>query len=253
MVLTTARQIGDGEVVFVGMRLPMQAFAVAKRLHAPTAVGLFECGLVRDAPARGRVVTMADPANVEQASWAGSMVTLMGLLSQGYVHLGMLGGAQVDRYGNLNTSYIGPYSAPRVRLPGSGGASDIASLAQRTVILMPHERRRFVAEVDYLTSPGHGTGDAWREGVGLPRRHGPQTYGGPVAVITTLGVLLPNDDGELVLAHVHPGVSVEEVKAQTGWPLQISPELSETQPPGKEELAVLRSAMHAMQSTPQTL
>lgn len=240
MLIVAAREIRDGEVVFVGMRGPLTVFELAKRLHAPNAVGLFECGIVRDAPAAGRLVTMADPPNILGAAWAGGLAELMGLMAQGHVHLGMLGGAQVDRYGNLNTSYIGGYTTPQARLPGSGGASDIASLAQRTLLLLPHEPRRFVEEVDYITSPGHGTGAGWREGVGLPARPGVRPHGGPDRVITTLGVLHFDGEGEMVLASLHPGVTVEEVQANTGWALQVAPTLGETLPPTEEEIAALR-------------
>lgn len=240
MIVTTAREIKDGEVVFVGMRLPMMAFALAKRLHAPHAVGLFECGVVRDEPATAPLVTMGDPPNILGAWWAGNMGTVMGLLAQGHVHLGLLGGAQIDRYGNLNTSYIGGYIKPQIRLPGSGGASDIACLSQRTVLIMPHEKRRFVEEVDYMTSPGYGTSMGWREGVGLPKRNGSHPYGGPDAVITTLGILRFDEEGEMVLTNIHPGVKLEDVLDHTDWALQVVEELTETMPPTEEELAILR-------------
>lgn len=233
MVIATAREIEEGEAVFVGMRLPLLAFALAKALHAPHAVGLFECGLVREEVAQAPLRTMADPPNILGAAWAGSMAEVLGLLAQGQVALGLLGGAQIDRHGNLNTSYIGGYITPEVRLPGSGGASDIASLARRTVLLMPHERRRFVEEVDYITSPGYGTGQGWREGAGLPR-------GGPAAVVTTLGVLRFDEAGEMVLASLHPGATVEEVQAHTGWPLKVSPALQATPSASQEELTTLR-------------
>src|SRR5712692_7067558 len=122
MVAAAARGIHDGEVVFVGMRLPLIAFALAKRTHAPNAVGLFENGIVRDEPARELLYTMSDPPNVVGAAWCTSLFNVMSLLSQGAVHLGFIGGAQVDRFGNLNTSYIGDYHAPTTKLPGSGGA-----------------------------------------------------------------------------------------------------------------------------------
>jgi len=240
MIVTTAREIQDREVVFVGMRLPMKAFALAKRLHAPNAVGFFESGVVRDQPVKQSLVTMADTANIVGAAWAGGMSLLMGLLAQGYVHLGLLGGAQIDRYGNLNSSYIGDYVTPQVRLPGSGGACDIASLAQRTVIIMPHEARRFVEEVDYITSPGHGTGMGWREGAGLPKRNGRRAYGGPDKVISTLGIFGFDDEGEMVLEQIHAGHSLDDVSEQTGWDLLVDEELRETAPPTKEELKVLR-------------
>jgi glutaconate CoA-transferase, subunit B len=239
MIIAAAREIKDRDVVFVGMRLPMLAFALAKRLHAPEAVGLFECGVVRDWPASEPLVTMADPPNISGASWAGSTGELMGLLAQGHVHLGMVGTAQIDRYGNLNTSYIGGYASPQVRLPGSGGASDIVSLSQRLLIIAPHEPRRFVEEVDYITSPGHGTGRGWREAAGLPRREGPRSHGGPDVVVSTLGVLHFDDEGEMVLATVHPGVTPELVQQNTSWTLKVASNLQETPPPSDAELEAL--------------
>jgi glutaconate CoA-transferase subunit B len=227
MVIAAAREIRDGEVVFVGMRLPLQAFALAQRTHAPNAVGLFECGIMRQSPTTEPFVTMADPPNIRGAQWVGGMGELMGLMAQGRVDVGLLGGAQIDRYGNLNTSYIGGYMKPQTRLPGSGGANDIASLAKRTVILMPHEKRRFVEEVDYITSPGHGTGRGWREGAGLPRREGVQRFGGPDAVITTLGVFRFDEEGEMMLSELFPSVTVEEVQANTGWELKVADDLRE--------------------------
>jgi glutaconate CoA-transferase subunit B len=222
MVAAAAREIRDNEVVFVGMRLPLEAFALAQRTHAPNAVGLFECGIVRQQPATEPFVTMADPPNITGAQWVGGMGDLMGLMAQGRVDLGLLGGAQIDRYGNLNTSYIGGYINPTTRLPGSGGASDIAALAKRTVILMPHEKRRFVEEVDYITSPGYGTGAGWREGAGLSRRDGARPFGGPDAVITTLGVFRFDEDGEMMLSELFPTVTVEQVQENTGWDIKIA-------------------------------
>jgi glutaconate CoA-transferase subunit B len=157
----------------------------------------------------------------------------MGLLQAGRVDLGFIGGAQVDRFGNLNTSYVS--GGGRVtRLPGSGGGGDIASLAARHLIIMAHERRRFVARVDYVTSAGYGEGGDWRRRVGLPR-------GGPSAVITTLGVLrFDPETREMVLASTHPGVTVDAVRAHTGWPLACAVEVTETAAPTAAELAVIR-------------
>ena len=234
MVAAAARQIRDGELVFVGMRLPLLAFTLAKRTHAPSAIGLFECGLIRDEPAREPLYTMSDPPNIAGASWSTSMVNVMALLQQGAVQLGIIGGAEVDRFGNLNTSYIGPRERPAVKLPGSGGAADIASLAGRFLIIMQHERRRFKERVDYVTSPGHGEGGDWRRRIGLPG-------GGPAAIITTLGVFL--FDGrtkEAILASCHPGITPDEVRQQTGWRLRISPEFHETRPPTEKELTIIR-------------
>ncbi|HEX2347497.1 MAG TPA: CoA-transferase [Ktedonobacterales bacterium] len=234
MVVCAARAIRDGEVVFVGMRLPLIAFALAKRTHAPDAIGLFENGLVRDTPSRELLLTMGDAPNILGAEWASRTGALMGLLAQGWANLGFVGAAEVDRYGNLNTSYIGDRAHPQVKLPGSGGGADIASLAQRLAIIMSHERKRFPERVSYITSPGWGDGGAWRERVGLPR-------GGPSAVITTLAVLgFTSETHEMELQSWHPGSSADEVRAQTGWDLRITPDAHETLPPTADELRLIR-------------
>lgn len=233
MVAAAAREIGDGEVVFVGMRLPLLAFCLARATHAPRAVGLFENGVVRDSPAQEFLITMSDTPNVTGALWCTEMREIMGLLQAGRVDLGFIGGAQVDRFGNLNTSYVGT-GRRAVRLPGSGGGGDIASLSRRHVVVMAHEPRRFVPRVDYITSPGHGTGGDWRRRVGL-------SGGGPSAVITTLGVLRFDPvSREMVLASTHPGATVDTVRGATGWPLVCAPEASVTPPPTPEELSVIR-------------
>jgi glutaconate CoA-transferase subunit B len=196
-------------------------------------VGLFENGVVRDSPALAFLVTMSDGPNVTGAIWCTEMREVMGLMQSGRVTLGFIGGAQIDRFGNLNTTYVG---APgrMVRLPGSGGAPDIASLARRHVVIMAHERRRFVERVDYVTSPGHGNGGDWRERTGLLGE-------GPSAVITTLGLFrFDRTTREMVLASVHPGTTVEEIRAQTGWLVRIAGDLAETPPPTGEELAMIR-------------
>jgi glutaconate CoA-transferase subunit B len=233
MVAAAAREIRDGEVVFVGMRLPLLAFCLARATHAPAAVGLFENGVVRDSPALEFLVTMSDGPNVAGALWCTEMREIMALLQAGRVDLGFIGGAQIDRYGNLNTSYVGPPGRV-TRLPGSGGGADIACLSRRHIVIMAHERRRFVERVDYVTSPGHGEGGDWRQRVGLPG-------GGPAAVITTLGLFrFDAATREMVLASAHPGVTVEAVRAQTGWPLAPAPAVAETLPPTAAELAVIR-------------
>src|SRR5262249_3951263 len=157
----------------------------------------------------------------------------MGLMQAGRVTLGVIGGAQVDRFGNLNTTYVGSPSKP-VRLPRSGGAPDIASLARRHVGSMTHERRPFVGPGGYGTSPGQWAGGDWRARTGLPG-------GGPSAVITTLGLFrFDAVTREMVLASVHPGATVDEVAAQTGWPLRLAVDVTETPPPTAEELAMIR-------------
>ena len=233
MVACAARAIRDGERVFVGMRLPLIAFVVAKRTHAPSAIGFFELGVVRDEPAPELLYTMGDNANVAGAVWCARTIDLMGLLQRGDVHAGFIGGAEIDVHGNLNTTAIGERAHPSVQLPGSGGGADIASLAQRLIVIMPHDRRRLRQKVDFVTSPGYGIGGDWRRRAGLPR-------GGPSVLITTLGVFR-FVDGSAVLESYHPGSSVHEIRAQTGWPLAVAPNVRETEPPSTDVLAIIRA------------
>jgi glutaconate CoA-transferase subunit B len=232
MVATAAREIQDGEIVFVGMRLPLIAFVVAKKTHAPNAIGLFENGVIRTTPAPELIYTMADPPNILGATQCLDMLGVMSLLQSGRVHLGFLGAAQVDRFGNLNSTEIkGPKGT--TRLPGSGGACDIASLAHRFVVLLEHTKHRLPERVSYVTSPGNGDGPGWRKRVGLSR-------GGPSAVITTKAVLRFGEDGEAYLASVHPGIEVEDVLGNTGWGLRLGDEVAQTPEPTAEELKAIR-------------
>ncbi|HLX59113.1 MAG TPA: CoA-transferase [Ktedonobacteraceae bacterium] len=241
MVVCAARQIRDGENVFVGMRLPMIAFALAKRTHAPHCVGFFEGGVVRDVPSAELLYTMGDAPNIYGSLWTTTTLNVMRPMAAGDVNLGFIGGAEVDRYGNLNTSMIGDWKHPKVRLPGSGGAADIASFSQRLAIIMQHERHRLREKVDYITSPGYGypdehgaAGEAWRKRVGLPR-------GGPAALITTLAVFtFDRENGEALLSSYHPGSSLEDVQEQTGWALRLAADCRETMPPTTQELQVIR-------------
>jgi len=234
MVAAAAREIRDGELVFVGMRLPLLAFLVAKRTHAPRAIGLFENGVIRETPSPELLYTMGDPPNLLGATFCGQMVEVMGLLQQGRVEIGFLGAAEVDRFGNLNSTWGGSGSRP-VRLPGSGGACDIACLAQRTVVLLRHEKKRLVERVGYITSPGHNSGNSGLTAPWMPLRNG------PAAIITTLGILRFGADGEAYLASIHPGVQVEDVLSATGWTLRVAEELEETSPPSSAELAAMRA------------
>jgi len=235
MVIAAGREIRDGDVVFVGMRLPLVAFAFAKRTHAPGAIGFFENGIVRDQPAAETLMTMSDTPNVPGALWSTGTLELMSLLQQGLVDLGFIGGAEIDTHGNLNTSYIGDWRTPTVRLPGSGGGADIASLARRFVVIMPQEKHRFKERVDFITSPGFGDGPGWRERVGLPG-------GGPAAVITTLGVYrFDHEAREMELASYHPRQSIESLRAATGWDLRVARDCHETPTPTAEELDIVRA------------
>ena len=231
MVATAAREIQDGEIVFVGMRLPLIAFVVAKKTHAPSAIGLFENGVIRSTPAPELIYTMADPPNILGAQCL-DMLGVMSLLQSGRVHLGFLGAAEVDRFGNLNSTEI-KGSNGTTRLPGSGGASDIGSLAHRFVVLLEHTKHRLPERVSYVTSPGNGDGPGWRKRVGLPR-------GGPSAVITTKAVLRFGEDGQAYLASVHPGIDFEDVLGNTGWRLRLGDEVAQTPEPTAEELKAIR-------------
>ncbi len=234
MVVAGAREIRDDDLVFVGMRLPLLAFQLAKETHAPHAVGIFENGILRDRPAGAALYTMGDNPNLEGATWATSMLDIMALLQNGKVSLGFIGGAEVDRFGNLNTTYIGGKEEVKVRLPGSGGGSDIASLSGRLVIIMNHEKRRFLKRVSYVTSPGYGEGGDWRERSGL-------RGGGPSAVITTKGIFrFDPKTKEMFLHSVHPGVTIEEVMENTGWDLKLASSIEVTKPPTRSELRIIR-------------
>jgi glutaconate CoA-transferase subunit B len=233
MVVAGAREIRDGEVIFVGMRLPLLAFALAKRTHARDAVGLFENGIVRDAPSAALLYTMGDPPNIEGAAMCCRMATVMGSMQKGEVDLGFLGGAEVDRFGNINTSYIGDPAHPAVKLPGSGGAGDIASLAKRYVVIVDHDRRRLVDRVSYVTSPGNGTGGAWRKAVGLPG-------GGPSAIITTKAIFRFAPEGEAFVWSLHPGTDLDDVRANTGWPVRAEADCRRTPQPSPDELRIIR-------------
>lgn len=229
MVVAAAREIRDGEVVFVGMRLPLLAFGLAKRTHAPNAIGLFENGLVRDSVPPPDLYTMSDAPNVAGAAWATGLLEVMALLQRGDVDVGFIGGAEVDRFGNINTNRA------KIKLPGSGGGADIACLAGRLVSLMQHEPRRLRNRVEFITSPGYGDGSAgWRAKQGMVR-------GGPSALITTLGVLR-FDHEEACLASYHPFTTPQQVQAATGWPLRLADDIAPTREPTADELRLIRAA-----------
>jgi glutaconate CoA-transferase, subunit B len=233
MVCAASREIADGDIVFVGMRLPLLGFLLAKTTHAPNAVGVYELGVIRDTVAPEPIMTMGDLPNLCRALWLADTMNVMALLQNGSVDVGFIGGAQVDRFGNLNTSYIGGVTHKQTRLPGSGGACDLASLSKRHIIIMAHEKRRFLPRVDYITSPGYGDGPGWRSRVGLTR-------GGPSAVITTLGVFrFDPQTCEMVLTSLHPGATRAEVQSNTGWAVRISDQLTLTSAPTANELAMI--------------
>jgi glutaconate CoA-transferase, subunit B len=233
MVAAAAREIRDGDKVFVGMRLPLLGFAVAKETHAPNAIGIFENGVIRDWPALESIFTMSDPPNVARALYCGGLNEVMYLLQTGRVDLGFIGGAEIDRFGNLNTHWVED-NGKRTRLPGSGGAADIATMAKRCIVIMNHERRRFTHKVHYITSPGFGDGGNWRKRMGV-------AGSGPSRVITSMGIFsFDSENHEMMLSSYHPGVTVEEIEKETGWPLRVADDARETVPPTETELAAVR-------------
>ncbi len=234
MVLRAAREIEEGETVFVGTRLPLLAYLVAKATHAPNAVALYENGLIREEAARELLFTMGDPPNILNATSASTTLDVMGMMAAGRVDLGLLGGAEVDRFGNVNSTEVLNEVGGTTRLPGSGGAADIASLARRTVILIPQEARRLVEKVRFRTTPGYGDGPGFRERAGLPP-------GGPTAIVTTHAVFkFDRAIAEAYLYEIHMGVTVDHVLAGMSFTPRIAQPLGMTRPFAAEEIAALR-------------
>ena len=236
MTINAARLLLDGDVVFVGVGLPNLACNLARQTHAPNLLMIYEAGVIGAQPAR-LPLSIGDPTLVSGATAVCSMYDIFALyLQRGNIDVGFMGGAQIDRYGNINATVIGPYDHPRVRLPGSGGSMEIAAWANRCYIITPHQKRRFPEKVEFRTSAGFLSGRSERD---LAHLRG----GGPQAVVTDLGILEPDENGELVLAALHPGKTIEEVKANTGWELKVVPSLRTTQPPSEEELRILRQEL----------
>lgn len=236
MIINASRLLRDGDVVFVGVGTPNLACNLARRTHAPGLLMIYEAGVIGARPAR-LPLSIGDPTLVSGASAVCSMYDIFTFyLQRGNVDVGFLGGAQIDRFGNINATVIGDYDHPRVRLPGSGGSMEIAGWANRCYIMTPHQKRRFPEKVDFATSAGFLAGRWQRETTGA-------RGGGPLAVVTDLGLLEPDANGELVLTTLHPGMTVEQARANTGWELKISSDLHYTQPPSAEELRILREEL----------
>jgi len=232
MVCQAARQLRDGEAVFVGIGLPNLACNLARRRHAPKLVLIYESGAVGAAPQR-LPISIGDPSLVTDSLGVFSMFDVFSFYLQGgLIDVGFLQGVQIDRFGNLNTTVIGDYRHPKVRLPGSGGACEIAILAKRVLVIAPQSKRSFPERVDFITSPGFIDGPEGRRRLGLPG-------GGPVMVITNLGCY-EFAGGEMVLTSLHPGCTVEQVRDNTGWEVRISSQLTTTEIPNDEELRIIR-------------
>jgi glutaconate CoA-transferase subunit B len=238
MACVAARELRDGEVVFVGIGLPNLACNLARATHAPNLVLIYESGAIGAVPER-LPVSIGDPSLVTGSLMVCGMADVFqSLLQNGRIEVGFLGGAQIDRYGNINTTVVGPYDHPEVRLPGSGGAAEIAIHARRTLVVSRLNRRAFPERVDFITSPGHRSRDLrTRRQLGMPGA-------GPVKVVTDKGILeVDPDSGELVLAALYPGISADEVRAGVGWPLHARSSLDPVDPPTTNELVLLREVL----------
>ena len=236
LTINAARLLRDGDVVFVGVGLPNLACNLARNTHAPNLVMIYEAGVIGAQPAR-LPLSIGDPTLVSGATSVCSMYDIFAFyLQRGNVDVGFLGGAQIDRYCNINATVIGSYASPKVRLPGSGGSMEIAAWANRCYIITPHQIRRFPEKVHFRTSAGFLDGRLQREAANL-------RGGGPQGVVTDLGIMEPDENGELMLTALHPGKTVEQVKENTGWDLKVAAQLQETQPPTDEELRILRDEL----------
>jgi len=234
MIVNAARLLRDGDVVFVGVGQPNLACNLAKRTHAPNLVMIYEAGVIGAEPAR-LPLSIGDPTLVSGSLSVVSMYDIFSnYLQRGNVDVGFMGGAQIDRYGNINATVIGDYAHPKVRLPGSGGSQEIAAWANRCYIMTPHQKRRFPEKVEFMTSAGFISGRADRLSAGL-------RGGGIQAVVTDLGILEPDPSGELILTALHPGKTLEETRAQTGWDLKAAEPLRTTADLTSKELEILHN------------
>jgi len=236
LTINAARLLRDDDTVFVGVGLPNLACNLARRTHAPNLLMIYEAGVIGAQPRR-LPLSIGDPTLVSGALAVCSMYDIFAFyLQRGNVDVGFMGGAQIDRFGNINATVIGDYNHPKVRLPGSGGSMEIAAWANRCYLLTPHQKRRFPEKLDFRTSAGFLSGRRERESAGL-------RGGGMLAVVTDLGIMEPDENGELVLTALHPGATAEQACANTGWKLKVASELRATLSPSIDELRILREEL----------
>ncbi len=236
MIVNAARLLRDGDVVFVGVGQPNLACNLAKRTHAPNLVMIYEAGVIGAEPAR-LPLSIGDPTLVSGSLSVVSMYDIFSnYLQRGNVDVGFMGGAQIDKYGNINATVIGGYDSPKVRLPGSGGSQEIAAWANRCYIMTPHQKRRFPEKVEFMTSAGFIGGRNDRKKAGL-------RGGGMLAVVTDIGVMEPNETGEMTLTQLHPGKTAEDAQANTGWDLKTAARIETTHPVTADELRILRDEL----------
>jgi glutaconate CoA-transferase, subunit B len=241
MTVTAARALRDGMTCFVGIDLPSAAANLARATHAPNLVLIYESGTIGAKPG-SLPLSIGDAILAETADTVVSVPEIFNYwLQPGRIDVGFLGAAQIDKFANINTTVIGAdYAEPKVRLPGAGGAPEIAACCRQVIVIARQSRRKFVERVDFITSVGFGDGPGSREYLGL-------TGAGPLRVITDLGVLEPDPEScELTLTAVYPGVSAADVSERTGWDLRVAPSLQEVAPPSPAELAVLRDLLATM-------
>ena len=234
MTIAAARMVRNGAALFVGIGLPSAAANLARLTHAPDVVLIYESGTIGTKP-NVLPLSIGDGELAETADAVVSVPEMFAYwLKGGRIDLGFLGAAQIDRFANINTTVIGDYNKPSTRLPGAGGAPEIAASCKEVLITLRHSARAFVEKLDFITSVGHVDGGDGRARLRLPGQ-------GPTAVITDLGILTPDPETkELTLTSVHPGIEVEKVKKATGWPLKVAAQVTTTAPPTAEELTVLR-------------
>jgi glutaconate CoA-transferase subunit B len=234
MTIAAARQLTNDTVCFVGIGLPSAAANLARLSHAPQVTLIYESGTIEAKPSV-LPLSIADSELSETALTVVSMPEMFRYwLQGGWIDVGFLGAAQIDRFANINTTAIGDYAKPKTRLPGAGGAPEIATSAKEIFILLRMGQRAFVPKLDFVTSLGHGTGGASRAATGAQGK-------GPTRVITDLGILEPHPDNhELELTFIHPGIAIDQIKAACGWPLKIADRLAETPLPTNLELSTLR-------------
>jgi glutaconate CoA-transferase, subunit B len=234
LAVLSARQLSDGQVVFAGVGIPLLAATLAQRLRCPRLTILFEGGVIGAFVEPGKLPPSTnDQRCTRRANMVLGSADVLLLLQRGYVDVGFMGGAQIDQYGNLNSSFIGDPANPKIRLPGTGGGNDIASLAQM-IVAMKHEKRRFVEHVDFITSPGYLQGGGARQANGL-------LAGGMFRVVTDLAVFgFDDEERRMQVISLNPGVSREQVQDNTGFALEFAADVGMTEPPTEQELQMLR-------------
>ena len=236
LISLASRLMEDGTSAFIGTGVPMLAAVLAKKTHAPNLAPVFEFGGL-GSPLDELPLGVGGSRSFHRALAASSITDVMEAAARGHIEFGFLGGAQIDMYGNLNSTFLGDdYANPKVRLPGSGGANDIGSLCWRTISLVPHQKRKYTSKLDFLTTPGYLTGPGSREAAGLP----PGT--GPYRVVSNLGIMGFDDESKrMKLLAVNTGVTIQDVIDNTGFEMLIADDVYTTEEPTAEELKILRT------------